>query len=103
MKIDGLGVPNALIRERTVHDPAVARAMAEGAPSHAKRAGLAIALTGIAGPEPDQGKPVGLVYIATLCRGATAQMTEWRFSGQPKEIVAATLRSALDLGLAALN
>ena len=103
MKVDALGVPDALIQEKTVYHPDVARAMAEGALQSAKGAGLAIAITGVAGPEPDQGKPVGLVYIATLRRGGTPQITECHFSGQPKEIVAATVREALQLGLSALD
>jgi NAD+ synthetase len=103
MKIDALGVPDALIRDRTVYDPEVARAMAEGALDRAKGAGLAIAITGVAGPEPDKGKPVGLVYIATLRRSGTPQVTECHFAGQPKEIVAETVRKALSLGLAALD
>ena len=103
MKVDALGVPDALIRDRTVYDPEVARAMAEGALRRAKGAGLAIAITGVAGPEPDQGKPVGLVHIATLRSGGTAQVTEYHFSGQPREIVAATIRKALHLSLAALD
>ncbi|NDV87958.1 NAD(+) synthase [Aurantimonas aggregata] len=102
MKIDALGVSSALIRNRTVYDPDVARAMAEGALQRAKAAELAIAITGVAGPEPDQGKPVGLVYIATLLAGGTAEVTECHFGGQPKEIVAATIRKALHLSLAAL-
>ena len=103
MKIDALGVQDALIQERTVYDPEVARAMAEGALHRAKGAGLAIAITGVAGPEPDKGKPVGLVYIATLRRSGTPQVTECHFSGQPREIVADTVRKALNLGLAALG
>jgi nicotinamide-nucleotide amidase len=103
MKIDALGVPEDLIAEKTVYDPEVARAMAEGALRRAAGAGLAIAITGVAGPEPDQGKPVGLVYIATQRRGAAPQVKECRFDGQPKEIVAATVREALQLGLAALE
>ncbi|AZQ67591.1 NAD(+) synthase [Silicimonas algicola] len=103
MKIDALGVPDALIQERTVYDPEVARAMAEGALQRAKGAGLAIAITGVAGPEPDEGKPVGLVYIATLHRSGTPQVTECHFSGQPREIVAETVRKALNLGLEALD
>jgi NAD+ synthetase len=103
MKIDALGVSDALVQDRTVYDPEVACAMAEGALQRAKGAGLAIAITGVAGPEPDQGKPVGLVYIATLRKGGKAHVTECHFSGQPKEIVAAAIRKALQLGLATLD
>jgi NAD+ synthetase len=103
MKTDALGVREALIRERTVYDPDVARAMAGGALERASAANLAIAITGVAGPGPDQGKPCGLVYIATLRRGGNADVTECHFDGKPPEVVAATIRRALELGLAALD
>jgi NAD+ synthetase len=103
MKMDALGVSEGLIRDHTVYSPEVASAMAEGAMERAKGADLAIAITGVAGPEPDEGKPVGLVYIATLRRGQSPQVTECRFEGQPREIVAATSRNALELGIAALE
>ncbi len=103
MKIDALGVREALIRERTVYDPEVACAMAQGALERAKSAHLAIAITGVAGPGPDQGKAPGLVYIATLRKGRTPQVTECRFDGQPKEIVAAAVMKALELGCEALG
>jgi NAD+ synthetase len=103
MKTDALGVRETLIRQRTVYDPDVAREMAKGALDRAKGADLAIAITGVAGPEPDQGKPVGLVYIATLRRDRRARVTECHFVGQPKEIVAAAIGKALDLGLAGLD
>ncbi|WP_375258182.1 NAD(+) synthase [Citreimonas sp.] len=103
MKIDGLGVPDALIREKTVYDAEVAGAMARGALERAPGAGLSIAITGVAGPTPDQGKPVGLVYIATQRSGAEPEVTECHFDGQPQEIVAATVRKALELALDALD
>lgn len=103
MKVDALGVSDALIEEKTVYDPEVARLMAEGALERAQRAQLALAVTGVAGPEPDQGKPVGLVYIATLRRGRKAEVTECHFVGQPKEIMAATVHKALRLALATLE
>jgi PncC family amidohydrolase len=105
MKVDALGVSQALIGDKTVYDPEVARAMAEGSLLRAKGAGLAVAVTGVAGPEPDQGKPVGLVYIATLLRGGTAQVTECDFSSEtePRKIVTAAIRKALELALAALD
>ena len=103
MKIDALAVREALIQERTVYAPEVACAMARGALERAKGAGLAIAVTGVGGPEPDDGKPAGLVYIATLLSGRSAQVTECHFEGRPKEIVAAAIRKALDLGLGELT
>ncbi len=103
MKIDALGVSDALIQERTVYDGEVATQMAQGALERAKGADLAIAVTGVAGPGGDAGKPPGLIYIATARSGRKAEVTECRFEGQPKEVIAATVRRALQLGLAALQ
>ncbi|SDH16303.1 NAD(+) synthase [Pelagibacterium luteolum] len=102
MKVDVLGVSETLIKERTVYDPDVAAAMAKGALREAEGADLAIAITGVAGPEPDQGKPVGLVYIATQIRGDEARVTECRFQGAPEHIISAAIRKALEMGLVAL-
>jgi nicotinamide-nucleotide amidase len=102
MKIDALGLREALIRERTVYDAEVAAEMARGALDRAKAADLAVAITGVAGPGPDEGKPPGLVYIASLRRGAAPEVVECRLTGRPDEIIAATIRRALDLALAAL-
>jgi nicotinamide-nucleotide amidase len=58
-----LGVPGDLIgRVGTVH-PDVAAAMAHGARA-LLGADIAVAVTGIAGPEPVDGQPVGTVYLA---------------------------------------
>ncbi|WP_444666829.1 NAD(+) synthase [Cereibacter changlensis] len=102
MKIAALGVPEALIDERTVYDPEVARRMATGALAAAPEAGLAIAITGVAGPDDDQGKPAGWVCIATACRGSGAEAVEHRFDGGPEQVIAATLRAALEAGRLAL-
>jgi NAD+ synthetase len=95
MKIDALGVSEQLIEQQTVYDPKVALAMAEGSLQRAPSADMAVAITGVAGPAPDEGKPVGLVYIATLSRDGASKVTENHFEGQPAEIVAATLLKAL--------
>ena len=68
-----LGVPEALLREKTAVCPEVARAMAEGALRHSK-AGISAAITGVAGPEPDEdGNPVGRVCIAVARRGSATR------------------------------
>jgi len=63
-KTTALGVPSKLIaRHGAVSEP-TARAMAEGALGRS-RADIAIAVTGVAGPEPDEdGTPVGIVHFA---------------------------------------
>ena len=69
-----LGVPREILdRDGAVSEPC-ARAMAEGA-REITGANLAVSVTGVAGPDPDErGNPVGLVYIGlatpdgTFCR-----------------------------------
>lgn len=57
------GVPAELLAERGPVDADVALALAEGA---RRRCGAdwGLATTGVAGPEPQGGKPVGLVFVA---------------------------------------
>jgi nicotinamide-nucleotide amidase len=64
-KSEMLGVPFWLIERHGAVSEDVARAMAGGALTHS-RASLAVAITGIAGPDGGtQNKPVGLVYFAS--------------------------------------
>jgi nicotinamide-nucleotide amidase len=64
MKRALLGVPADLLSERGAVCAEVAEAMASGALARTP-ADAAIAITGVAGPEPDpDGNPVGLVFIA---------------------------------------
>lgn len=62
------GVPAALLAARGPVDPDVARALAEGGRRRCA-ADWAIATTGVAGPEPQDGHPVGEVYVATAGPG----------------------------------
>lgn len=63
-----LGVdPELLDRVGTVH-PDVAAAMAEGA-IRVLDATWGVATTGVAGPEPSEGKPVGTVHVAVAGPG----------------------------------
>jgi nicotinamide-nucleotide amidase len=74
-----LGVSSELLREKGAVCPEVARAMAEGALTHST-ADLAVAITGVAGPEPDEdGNPVGRVCIALARRGFPAQDAEFNY------------------------
>ncbi|SCL30705.1 nicotinamide-nucleotide amidase [Micromonospora nigra] len=64
------GVPEDLLDARGPVDPDVAVALAEGG---RRRCGAdwGLATTGVAGPEPQDGKPVGLVYVAVAGPGGT--------------------------------
>ena len=67
-KSDVLGVDAALVeRVGTVHAD-VAAAMAEGA-IRVMNSTWGVATTGVAGPEPSEGKPVGTVHVAVAGPG----------------------------------
>ncbi|HEY7662724.1 MAG TPA: nicotinamide-nucleotide amidohydrolase family protein [Xanthobacteraceae bacterium] len=78
-KTRALGVPAELLRRRGAVCDEVAVAMAEGALARSA-ADLAAAITGVAGPEPDEdGNPVGLVCIAVARRGFPTERLEKRY------------------------
>jgi nicotinamide-nucleotide amidase len=64
-----LGVPSELIAAHTAVSQQVAEAMATGVLERCP-ADVGIAITGVAGPEPDEdGNPVGLMHVTVACRG----------------------------------
>ena len=66
-----LGVSDALLEEKGAVSAEVARAMAQGARTSCG-ADLAVSVTGVAGPDPDdRGNPVGLVYTALAWEGGS--------------------------------
>lgn len=97
-KVALLGVPQAMLDSHGAVSPEVAEAMVEGALRHSS-ADIAVAVTGVAGPgggSPE--KPVGLVHIAALRRGARLASAECRFGDIGRtQIRIATLRAALAL------
>jgi len=62
LKSSLVGVPPALLAERGPVDPRVAGLMAEGARDRCG-ADWGLATTGVAGPEPQDGVPVGTVHV----------------------------------------
>jgi nicotinamide-nucleotide amidase len=64
------GVSAPLLAERGPVDPDVAAALAEGVLARCG-ADWGLATTGVAGPDPQDGKPVGLVYVAVAGPGGT--------------------------------
>ena len=97
-KTELLGVPEDLIRAHGAVSDLVARAMAQGALTHS-RAGIAVAVTGIAGPGGGTAeKPVGLVYVAAARAGSAAIAREFRFGDIGRsEVRSRTLAEALIL------
>jgi hypothetical protein len=64
-----LGVPAGLLAAYGAVHPDVARTMAEGA-CCALGARYGVAVTGVAGPDPQDGRPVGTVYAAVAIAAA---------------------------------
>ena len=93
-----LGVPASLIARHGAVSIEVARAMAEGALHHS-RADVAIAVTGVAGPDGGtEEKPVGLVHLAAALTGAETLPGTCRFGPLDRtEIRLASTREALRL------
>jgi nicotinamide-nucleotide amidase len=95
VKFDLLGVDRGpVITARS------AEQMARGV-SRLLHADLAVATTGVGGPGPQEGLPQGTVFIA-VATPTTAYVQEYRFEGDPSEVVRQTTRQALqDLAEAA--
>jgi len=102
-KVTMIGVDEALIEEVGAVSGQVAKAMAEGA-RHTAMVDIAIAVTGIAGPDGGSAKkPVGLVHIACATAAGTSHV-ERRFGALGRQgIRAASVEAALQLALACLN
>ncbi len=95
-KSDMIGVPADLIDKHGAVSEPVARAMAEGALRNS-RAQIALAVTGIAGPQSSEHKPVGTVSFAWSNRLHTAAET-CVFQGDREQVRVQTTAHAL-LGL----
>lgn len=90
-----LGVSPELLRDKGAVDPQVACAMALGVCA-AAGARVGISTTGVAGPEPHQGKDVGHVYIGVAFDGE-AQSYEYHFAGDREIIRVAATQEAISL------
>jgi PncC family amidohydrolase len=78
-KAAALGVPKRLLDEHSAVSAEVVRHMAQGALDRSP-ALLAVAVTGVLGPEPDEdGNPVGLVYFCALAKGGRAEVVREEF------------------------
>jgi nicotinamide-nucleotide amidase len=99
-KAELLGVPTRLIADKGAVSAEVAAAMAQGALVRAG-VGLAVSVTGIAGPGgATPGKPVGLVHFGLAVRGATTRTERRVFAGDRSAVRAQATRLALELLLA---
>jgi len=95
-KTKSLGVSAELLRRKGAVCREVAVAMAQGALTRSP-ADVAVAITGVAGPEPDEdGNPVGLVCIAVAREGHEPFEFEHRYGNiGRKEVCARAMTDAL--------
>ena len=100
-KMELLGIPEAVISKDGVVSQATARLMAEGA-RRLLGAGLAISITGVAGPEEQDGKPVGLTYIGVSLDGTT-QVREYHWPGGRATNRVASVEAAIELAADVLS
>lgn len=77
-----LGVPQEILDKHGAVSVETAKAMAEGT---VKKSGadLAVSITGVAGPNPSEGKPVGLIYVG-LSDGKQSWVAEINNGGRRK-------------------
>jgi nicotinamide-nucleotide amidase len=101
VKASLLGVPADLLERHGAVHGAVAEAMAQGARDRLG-ATVGVATTGVAGPDPAEGKPVGMVFVAAAGPGGVA-CRELALTGDREAIRAATVESVLGLLLGALQ
>jgi nicotinamide-nucleotide amidase len=98
-----LGVDATLLDQRGAVDPQVAAQMADGV-RKALGADWGISTTGVAGPDPQDGQPVGTVHVAVAGpRGADSgafdggKVASLRLNGGRAEIRMESVRSVLGL------
>jgi nicotinamide-nucleotide amidase len=85
-KTELLGVPKDIIDKYGAVSAETAQLMAEGALKNS-RAGLAVSITGVAGPDGgSEQKPVGLVYFGYALKGGSSGSVEHTFTGNRQEI-----------------
>ena len=95
LKASLAGVPEVLLGERGPVDPQVAVALAAGCRERCG-ADWGLATTGVAGPDPQDGKPVGLVYVA-VAGPSGATVRELRLDGNRAAVRTQSVTAVLNL------
>ncbi|WP_454044202.1 CinA family protein [Cellulosimicrobium sp. Marseille-Q8652] len=97
VKASLLGVDADLLARRGAVDPDVAAQMASGVRA-AVGADVGVATTGVAGPDPQDGRPPGLAHVAVRTPTRDAVRT-LHLAGDRDEVRRATVAAALELAL----
>jgi nicotinamide-nucleotide amidase len=96
LKAAVLGVDAALLTERGAVDGDVARQMAAGA-RRVLGADWGVATTGVAGPDPQDGMPVGCVFVAVAGPDGEVVVERHDLTGGRAEIRSGAVDAALTL------
>lgn len=106
IKSSVLGVDPVLLAAHGPVDPEVAQQMAAGVRTalavDGRAADVGVSTTGVAGPTPQGGKPVGTVHVGVSV-GERAISRAFRFGGDRSAIRAAAVQAALVLLLEAVT
>ena len=97
VKASLLGVPDDLLAERGAVDPDVAGAMAAGVRDRLG-ASVGLATTGVAGPDPQDGRAPGTVFVAVVTP-LTSRIASWQFPGDRAAVRRATVGGVLEMAL----
>ncbi len=101
VKMSVLGVDEAVVQKHGVISSECAAAMATAARSKFQ-ATWGVSATGVAGPDRQEDRPVGTVYVA-VAGPLGVRVQELSLSGSRQAIREGTVNAALDLLLAALD
>lgn len=94
VKAEVLGVPAELLAENGAVSEPVARAMAQGA-RDLFGSTWALSTTGVAGPDRQEGKPVGTVFVALA--GPRSVVHSLHLTGDREQVRGQTCEAALEL------
>ena len=91
VKVEQLQVPAELLQQYGAVSEAVAAAMASGV-RRLLRADIGVSITGVAGPNAEGSKPVGLTYIGIAAVESSTHQFQWtgdRWDNRRRSVVAA--------------
>ena len=94
-KVATLGIPPEVIERAGTVSPDVASCLARQARSLSD-ADLGLGVTGVAGPETVEGKPVGRVYVALDSRTGTT-VRQWDLPGDRNRVKERAARFAINM------
>ena len=91
VKVEQLGVPEATLRQHGAVSEQVAAAMASGV-QRLLRADVGVSITGVAGPDAEGSKPVGLTFVGLAADALTTHRFQWtgdRWDNRRRSVIAA--------------